>query len=185
MEDLLDRVIFFAFGAGVGFVLGYIVARLREIKTELDEVLYIEKQKPDAPKVVRDEKGEVKRPSMTSVGLVLVVVITVWAAFQTGKVNGELDNTITCSTQYNTHLGRALRTRDAAIRAGTQSEIDLWTKYAELYAIAKSNPKRIPALQDALNRAIRSHRENLIELQNTRESHPYPDPDILQNCKEN
>lgn len=181
--DLLDRIIFFAFGCGVGFALGFVVARLREIRDGVGEVLDIEKHKSDDPK--RDEQGEVKRPSATHIGLIFVLLITVWAAFMTGRVNGELDRTLTCLTQYNNHLGRSLASRDAAVQAGTQSEIDLWTKYGELYALAKSNPKKIPVVQEQLNRAIRDHRNDLMLTQRIRQQHPYPDPDILKNCKEN
>lgn len=188
--DLLDRLIFFTIGSGVGFILGFVVARLREIRDGVDEVLDIEKEKPDTRK--RDEQGGVKRPSLTTIGLALTLIVTAGAAFQTGRVNNELkhtnaqlEHTVTCITEYNVRQGRSLKSRDAAIKAGTQSEIDLWTTYARLYALATSDPKKIPIAQEALNRAIHDHRERLVELQAIRSRHPYPDPDILKNCKEN
>lgn len=186
--DLLDRLIFFVIGASIGFVLGYIVAHLREIKKGVGEVLDIEKNKPDSENgpASRDERGEIKRPHhIASVGLFLVLIVTAWAAIATGKVNSELDHTVTCLTQYNSHLGRSLSSRDMAVKAGTQSEIDLWTKYKKLYAIAKSDPKKIPVVQEKLNKAILEHRNDLIETQKIRQMNPYPDPDILKNCKEN
>lgn len=183
--DLLDRLIFFAIGAAIGFVLGYIVALIRTIRNEVGKVLD-ETQKPESDdESSRDERGEVKRPHATTVGLILVLIVTAWAAFATGKVNGELDRTLTCLTQYNSHLGRSLKSRDKAVQSGTQSEIDLWTKYGRLYDIAKSNPKKIPVVQEQLNKAIMDHRDDLIETQRIRQQHPYPDADILKNCKEN
>lgn len=178
--DLLDRLVFFAIGSAVGFVLGYIVACIRTIRNEVEKVLDIEQNKPD-----RDERGEFKRPTAANIGLIFVLLITAWAAFTTGKVNGELDRTLTCLTQYNSHLGHSLETRDMAVQSGTQSEIDLWTKYGRLYAIAKSDPKKIPVVQEQLNKAIMDHRDDLIETQQIRQQNPYPNPDILKNCKEN
>lgn len=186
--DLLDRLILFSAGGAIGFVLGYIVARLREIKNEVGKVLDIEQNKPDSETgpASRDERGEIKRPHhVATIALFCVLLVTAWAAIATGKVNSELDHTLTCLTKYNSDLGRSLSSRDAAVQSGTQSEIDLWTKYQKLYDIAKSNPKKIPVVQEKLNKAILEHRDDLIETQRIRQMNPYPDPDILKNCKEN
>ena len=163
MDPLLERLLYFGLGCGLGFIVGYIVSNVKK----------------------HNERGEIKRPKLASIGLAMVVGITVLAAFQTGHVNGELDHTTSCITQYNTRLGESLASRDAAIKAGTQAEIDLWSKYNRLYALAKSDPKQIPVAQEKLNKAIHKYVETLVHLQKTREQNPYPNPDILKDCKEN
>lgn len=173
--DLVERVIFLAIGGGIGFILGYIVALLRETKEEVHEVLDMEKHR-------HDERGAV---SLNTVAVVLVVLLTALAAFATAKVNSRLNETLSCITQYNVHQGQALNTRDRAIKRATNSEIALWTKYAKLYALAKSDPTKIPEAQEALNQAIMSHRAALVETQASRFDHPYPNPNVLQDCKEN
>lgn len=173
--DLIERVIFLAIGGGIGFILGYIVALLRETKEEVHEVLDMEKHR-------NDERGAV---SLNTVAVVLVVLLTAVAAFATAKVNSRLDETLSCITQYNVHQGEALNSRDKAIKAGTDSEIELWTKYGQLYAQAKKDPTKIPQAQEALNQAIMSHRDALEETQASRFRNPYPNPNVLQDCKEN
>lgn len=183
---LEDRILWMAVGCFVGFVLGYIVRARRDIKEIKRMVEHVDEVVTENPsKWERDEHGFMRFPVVSDVAILIVVVLTVWAAFSTAKVNGELNDTLSCITKYNTDQGDTLESRDSKIKAGTQSEIELWTKYGRLYQEAKTNPERIPALQETLNKAIMAHREDLIHLQEARESYPYPNPDIVENCKEN
>lgn len=186
--DLYERVVFLIIGGAVGFILGYIVARLREIKEEVDEVLSYEKRDHEGiDDENRGERGAVRLPSFGTVALILVLSLTVWASFQTARVNSELDRTLRCLTEYNTSLGEALRGRDDAIQSGTQSEIDLWTLYEDLYVEAqevKEDPVQLEKLQMELNKAIVKYRDDLIVLQKARQVRPYPEPDIAAECEE-
>lgn len=172
--ELSERFGWLILGGAVGFVLGYIVARLREIGEEVAKI-------DENTSYKRNESGF----AMTTLAVPVVVLITAFAAFASARVSNQLDHTVTCITQYNVHQGEALSSRDSAIKEGTQSEIDLWTKYAHLYAQAKSDPSKVPQAQEALSRAIMSHRDALIETQATRFQNPYPNPDVLKDCKEN
>jgi hypothetical protein len=81
MEELAERLTWMMLGGAVGFVLGYIVARLRDIKEELDEV-------DDTVKHLRskDESGILRaRPIVLDVVLVGVVCMVVWASFASQK----------------------------------------------------------------------------------------------------
>lgn len=184
--DYTDRILWLLLGCFIGFVLGYIVRSLQEIKEEVDEIIELEKDRLPNKKrsLKKDERGTMK-PRVSHLALFLVVGMSVWASFQTAYVNQQLKHTSECMTQYNTRLGLALSSRDSAIKAGTASEINLWTQYGQLYKQAKAHPKRLPALQEQLNDAITNHRVSLIELQETRYDNPYPDPDVLKECKEN
>lgn len=174
--NLVERAIFLAIGGGLGFILGYIVARLREIKEELDDVAEYQHK--------HDERGSFEW-SFVNIALLVVLVVVVVASFSSQRVSNKVDHSMTCITKYNVHQGEALGSRDRAIKAGTASEIALWTKYAELYALAKADPTKIPLAQEALNKAVLSHRDALVETQETRSEHPYPNPDVLKDCKEN
>lgn len=184
--DLSDRLSWLLLGMAIGFVLGVIVTRLRVIEKKVDVV------GDHIKKHTNDERGFMRHPVVADVLYFLVLLIVVWGAFSAQKATNEaqsaqrqLQRTVECIREYNTHLGESLSTRDSAIKAGTQSEIELWTKYAKLYALAKRDPSKIPQAQEALNRAIMSHRDALTETQTTRERNPYPDPDVLKSCKEN
>lgn len=168
----------FVVGCLIGCVLGYIVRALQEIKEEVDEVLDIERHK--------NEQGSLSLSWLTfnHVAILITVALTAFAAFSAQRASNTSEEVVTCTTQYNINQGEALHSRDAAVKDGTASEIKLWTRYAKLYAIAEKDPKRIPEVQKALNKAINSHRLALIDTQVTRSQHPYPDPDVLKDCKE-
>lgn len=175
--DLLERVILIAIGIGIGFVLGYITSQLRKIEEDVTEVLDIEHHK-------KDEQGSLRRPTVAQFGLFLVLVLTVWAAFQAGQTNANLDRTVTCVVDYNKDQGDALNGRDKANKDSTQSEIDLWTSYEKLYKLATTDPSKTEQVQEQLNDDIIKHRDELLKIQETRESNPYPDPDFVTTCKE-
>lgn len=178
MMGLDERATWLLLGCAIGFVLGYIVRSLRDIKEELDEVEDILK-KPE-----RGEKGFMRYPIVADIMLILVVSITAWAAFASQQASNDVRHVSECATQYNMRLGETLASRDKAIRAGADAEIRLWARYNKLYKIAKSNPSKIPVLQERLNEAINTYRKSLSEIQKTRETHPYPNPDILQSCSD-
>lgn len=179
---LSERLGWLLLGMIIGFVLGIIVARLRAIEEKVDAV--DEHVKETQRKVSPGSSGFMRQPLGTGMLYFLALLIVFWGTVAGQLALNRVDHTQMCIKQYNIHQGRALTTRDDAIKAGTQSEINLWTRYAELYAQAKKDPKKIPQAQEALNRAIMSHRDALQETQSTRDSNPYPDPDVLVNCAE-
>lgn len=183
---LEDRLVWMAVGCFIGFVLGYIVRSLRDIHEKVNHVdqFFPDGDSVESSKWDRNEGGFMRHPKIADIAMVLVIGLCVWAAFSTQKVNNHLNTVLTCITKYNSHEGTALESRDSKIKAGTQSEIELWGKYGKLYAEAKKDPSKIPALQETLNEAITAHRDDLIRLQQARDSYPYPDPDIVASCKE-
>lgn len=181
--DLLERAIWLSIGGVVGFVLGYIVRSLHEIKETVTEVDNIVKGQ-DSDARSKTEDGLLRRPLLLDFVLLIVVAFTVWASFQTAYVNNRLNNTIACITEQNVEYAKALSARDVAVSSGVQSEIDLWTTYERLYKIAKSNPKKIPVLQERLSKAIAKHKGRLEVTQERRHEYPYPRPNILLSCDE-
>jgi len=181
MMDLMDRLMWLLLGCLIGFVLGYIVRSLQDIKEKVDE---IDEVVTDAPsKWEPNERGFMRLPRFAELSLLLVIALTVWASFATARVNAQLNNTIDCITNYNVHQSTALKLRDKSIRAGTSSEIQLWTEYGKLYALAEKDPSTIPAAQKKLSQAVAAHRDSLTDIQSVREAYPYAQPDILKNCK--
>lgn len=179
MMELSERFGWLVFGMAIGFVLGFIVAQLRSIEKKVETVDEHFKQSKE------DERGFMRIPLVADVLYFLVLVIVVWSAIASQKTSNEVEVTQDCIKLYNERQAAVLKGRDEAIQAGTQSEIDLWVKYERLYKIAKEDPKKIPALQDALYKAIIKHRESLEELQSVRETFEYPPSDVIENCEEN
>lgn len=179
--DLWDRLVWLSIGCFIGFVLGYIVRSLHEIKEKVEHVDEIVNDVKSS-KWESEEGGFMRHPVAADIAVIVVVAITAWAAFSAGKVNAELQHTVSCVTKYNVREGKARQARDHSVEAGTASEIKLWTEYGKLYAQAEKDPSKIPALQDKLNSAIKAHRESLTNLQETRDDVPYPTPNVLENC---
>jgi PDZ domain-containing secreted protein len=175
--DLLERTVLVGVGIGIGFVLGYITSQLRKIEEEVTEVLDIEHHR-------KGEQGALRRPTVQQFALFIVVALSFWAAFQSGQASNDAENTIICVVEYNTAQGQALEGRDGAAKDATQSEIDLWTSYEKLYKIATEDPSKTEQVQEQLNNDIIKHRDELIEIQKTREANPYPDPELVKTCKE-
>lgn len=71
-----NRVGYLLLGMFIGFILGYVVRLLREIKEELDEM--IEHQDWDHK---RDESGFMRYPIAADLAVLVVVAITAYAAF--------------------------------------------------------------------------------------------------------
>lgn len=183
---LEDRLAWLAIGCFIGFVLGYIVRLAQDIKEKVEHVDgVVTDEHESSSKRERSERGSMRPPKLSAIGLLVVVLLSVYASFQTSLVNGQLKETINCITNYNAHQGRALNGRDGAVKSGTESEIKLWTEYASLYALATKDPSMIPKAQAKLNQAIAKHRQDLIDIQRKRGNYPYPPPNVLQNCKGN
>lgn len=182
--DLADRLLWMAVGGALGFVLGYIVRSLKDIRKRVEHMEDVVTNDEPAQGKHRGEDGFMQNRIVADVMVLLVVLLSVFASFQTAKVNSELEHTLDCISQYNSDYGGAIKSRDQAIKDGTQSEINLWLRYEGLYKQAQKDPKKIPALQEKLNKAIKNHRASLEKLQKTREAFPYPNPNILENCEE-
>ena len=79
--ELTERVLLFATGAFVGFIFGWMVASIRDIKEELDRV--------DTATTGEDhtivKKNRFRRLSITNLSLIVVVALVAYAAFVSGQ----------------------------------------------------------------------------------------------------
>lgn len=82
--DFSDRMEWLFLGCLIGFVVGYIVRSLREIKATVDEVDDIVKQN-------KDEHGALSWKTASNLSLFLVVALTVWAAFVSQKASNDVE----------------------------------------------------------------------------------------------
>jgi len=182
--DLAERVLLFCIGCGVGFILGFVVARLRTIEIKLDIVQTEVHEVDEIMKHNRDEDGSGRMPDFEHVMLILVLVIVVLAAFSTSRVNNRLDETVTCLTDYNTNQVEVLDARDDSVTRATDAEIALWKRYEALFVEAKTiPPDELPRLRNEINGAIITYRKQLERTQQTRAEYEYDDPDVYKDCE--
>lgn len=192
--ELVERLIFFMLGGGVGFIFGFVAAHLRVIEKKVDAVkkevhevdLIVKGEKKREDERDRNDEGAFRIPSATNVMLVVVLAITLFAAFSSAQNNNNLDRTVYCLTKYNESQGQALSTRDEAIHIAARAEIQLWGLYNRLYnegSLPNTSEERVQELQDTLAKAISDYRLTLIESQSVREAYEYEEPNFLSNCE--
>jgi hypothetical protein len=137
--DLLERAIFLAIGGGIGFILGYIVARLRDIKEEVDEVLMIEKEKHGMPtRRKKDEDGFMRIPVIADVAYLLALTLILLGLWGMNNIADDLQESTSCNTEYLKSQAEFLSVilaeppeTAANERAALQEYYDLLTAYAD------------------------------------------------------
>lgn len=83
-----EKVAWLALGCAIGFVFGYIVARLREIKDKEDTI----EAKVDSLKHNKDDETGAFRFSLTGLAVLLVVLLTAYAAFVSQKASNDVED---------------------------------------------------------------------------------------------
>ena len=200
--DLFERAIFFIIGAGVGFILGFIVARLREIKEELDEVDecvkhchldhdHIPTGKRNAR--VRDDRGFMRIPLLAEAMLLLVLGITVYAAFASQRASNQVEAsqeriaTVTqCNQVFLNETIEALNARTEFSTEQARSNVELQRSQSKFLAILLLVP---PASEERQADALAEYFDNLTEFvalstrtANTADNNPYPTVEELNSC---
>ncbi len=142
--DLFERTMFFAVGGGIGFVLGYIVARLHEIKEGIDEVVELEHaQKNDA----HDDKGSMRIPAGKDLALLLVVFLVVFASIASQRASNKVEETqsrltviSTCTMEFLSKTVSALNERTQYSQRQAEANVSLQKAQAEYLAIVLIDP---------------------------------------------
>jgi hypothetical protein len=80
-----DRLTLFLLGCFLGFVLGYLVRSLREIKESVDKI------KHDVGHEDRDERGYSTSDVFVHVSLVVVLILTAWASVASQLASNKLE----------------------------------------------------------------------------------------------
>ena len=142
--SLNDRLTYLILGCLIGFVVGYVVRSLRDIKEELDEVDDMVKDIDNKRK--RDERGIVRTVLAMRVSLALVVILTAFAAFQSQQASNstesqqkqmkiaqaQLEQVTQCNKTVLRQALVALNERTTYSEAQVNANVDLQTSFAEL-----------------------------------------------------
>ena len=145
-----DRLGFLLLGGAIGFILGYIVRSLREIKEELDEVDEIVKRRDHGG----NDRGAVSLRLVEQTALVVVLILVVYAAFasQVASNNSEkaqndlksqqefVARVSVCNKIYLSKALSALNERTTYSEAQVNSNVDLQTSFSKLLGILLHQP---------------------------------------------
>jgi len=114
--SLDERLLWLLVGCVIGFFLGYFVRTLREIKEELGDV--DERLKKEASPRKKNDRGSIRDTIVMELGLLLVVLITIYAAFSSQKASNEVHDqqkqqarVISCTNEYLVKTISALNER--------------------------------------------------------------------------
>lgn len=191
--SLEERVFCFILGASVGFILGYIVARLREIKEELDEVVDIERKHD------RDESGLFKTSAL-NLAVIFVVLITAWAAFSSQRATNNSRDTQTrvvetqmqvvrltlCNQEFLAKTILALNARTKYTISQTNANLDLQKSQQEFLTLIIQRPRVSEDLYShAAQKYLRALRDFIKISEKQKEavvSNPYPTNQEFSNC---
>lgn len=124
-----DRLTWLMLGVVIGFFAGYITRTLREIKEEIHEVDEIVKSEWHEK---HDEAGAISFPSWPNIALLIVIMATGFAAFQSQeaankvtstqdeliKTQNRLESVVSCNKEL---LGQALTILNARTRASEEA----------------------------------------------------------------
>jgi hypothetical protein len=186
--ELSERFGWMLLGMGVGFVLGYIVARLREIKEEVEEIDAIVKEVRK-----RDEGGYMHIPKVANALYLLVLAIVVWGAFSAQKASNEVESAqdriaqvTACNQEYLADIIETVNERTTYTAEQARLNIELQQSQSQFLGILLEDP---PPSDQRRSEALRSYFGALgdfIEInaraRDKAAANPYPTRQEYQSC---
>lgn len=185
-----DRLQFLLLGMAIGFVLGYLVRLVRDIKEELDEV----KEEIETG-VIQHHNGDdgYMKVSLSTVAILLVVGLTAWASFVSQKASNDvkdaqerIEQTAECHQQVLEEALVALNQRSTFTKASAKTNVQLQKSQRAFLTILLHRPPFSEAKRTA---AVRHYYRDLgtfldVAKKNTQKvsENPFPEPGEMQKC---
>lgn len=141
-----SRIELFLFGCVIGFIVGYIVRSLRDIRKKVNEVDEIVKKKQD--------RGAVSIEALKNLALFVVVILTVWAAWTSQKSSDKTQDTqikqkvtqnqlvkiTSCNQDFLAKTIAALNARTVYSQDQAKANVDLQSAQLKLLTLAFKKP---------------------------------------------
>lgn len=183
-----ERLSWWLLGCAIGFVVGYIVRSLRDIKEELNEVDEIVKKKWSS-----DEGGFMRMPILGDVALIFVICLTVWAAFASQKATNDVKaNTETikvmtiCNQEFLDKTIQALNERTRYSAEHANANVRLQRAQAEYLNLYLQEP---PTTSEEQREGLKRYFDALTDFVTVTakfttkvEQYPYPTNEELEDC---
>ena len=185
--DLVERAAMLILGGIIGFIAGYLVRSLREIK---DDVHDVKEELHEVDEIVKHklsgDDGFMAHRYVADVLMVVVLVIVAWSAFasqaatNTSKKNGD------CTMQYLDRTIVALNERTTYTQEQAEANVELQKAQAEFLALLLRRPpypeaKRTEAAQNYLQ-TLTDFATVSTKNVNAIAQNPYPTPEDFQSC---
>jgi ABC-type multidrug transport system fused ATPase/permease subunit len=124
--DLSDRLLYLVIGCAIGFTIGYIVRGLREIKEEVQEL-------DEHVKRDRNDAGYMRFPIVADIALLVVVCLTVYAAFASQKASNAVQDNQRCSEEFLADTIAALNVRTEYTASQTEANVAVQKAQADFF----------------------------------------------------
>lgn len=185
-----DRLQFLLLGMAIGFVLGYLVRLVRDIKEELDEVK--EEIEEVLPSRKNNNGGFIKIP-LRDIAILLVVGLTAWAAFVSQKASNDVENSqdrsklqTACTIAITGEALDALNQRSTFTKAAADANIELQQSQSDFFGLLLHQP---PFSETRRAEAAQQYFGDLQQFlvlakksSNKVSENPFPTVKDLQNC---
>lgn len=202
--DFDDRASWMFLGCLIGFALGYIVRALREIKSEVsvikEEVEEIKEEVDEIDEVVkakrdlrRSDDGFMHVRILRDVAVLIVVVLTAFAAFASQRASDSVKETqeqqtkfISCSNKYLAETIKALNERTRYAQETADTNVELQRAQKDFFSLILRKPPESEAVRsDAARAYLNALRDFLAVSRITAievEKNPYPTSYDLESC---
>ena len=190
--DFDDRLFYILIGGFIGFVAGYVVRTLQDIRDEMN-TLNREVRDPSLKGDVDD--GFLRYPIFANTLLFIVLAMTAFAAFASQKAandveaaQAKIENVTQCNHDILTETILALNERTTYTRNQSDANVDLQKAQADMLRVLLREPPRPELEQDeaaqAYFQALVKFLETVDDAEITSESTDYPTVGDLQSCSE-
>lgn len=185
-----ERLIYLLLGIGIGFILGYIVASIREIKEKVAEV---NEKVGGRQRREMNDHGFMRFPIIADFALVTVVMITVWAAFASQKASNEVKDTQDqlarvshCNYVVFGAFLAAVDDRNTTFKAALHSNVELQKSWYDFVKYQLHLPPYPEVAQRAKANKYADYLKSFLDLSEESEkkaaANPYPTKRELSNC---
>jgi hypothetical protein len=192
-----DRLQYLLLGMALGFVLGYLVRLVSEIKKELDEVDDIVKRElghpDDHASQNGNENGFITTSTLSKIMLLLVVGLTAYAAIVSQIASNDsqasqerVEIVSTCNLAVTTQALNSLNERSTFTKAQSNANIALQTDFAKFLNLLLHVPPFPEQEQLQASKDFQGSLNNFVTLSGkTKEkvaNNPFPTADDLRSC---
>lgn len=175
-------------GCVIGFILGYIVRSLREIKAKVDRV-----DKHVTEKAPRGDDGFTTPEWLKNIALLIVVAITAWSAFASQHNSNEIkkssddrDKIVACNQLYLTATIAALNARTTFTQQQSASNVELQKSLSNLVTLSLRTPPLGPdaarAVVEGFSAALKHFLDLSAKSADKVDKNPYPTPTAFLDC---
>lgn len=185
--DLNERILWLLFGMAIGFILGYIVRSLRDIKGEVDKIeTLIEKRQNES-----NEGGFTRNPIVLDIVLLFVIGLTAFAALSTQQVNNQFqadqaedEQDTQCTEKFLGDTIAALNQRTTFVQNQARTNIQLQRAQFIFFTTILKNPSNDQIEIDAFHNYIDAQRGFLEANEKLKDPsfNPYPTAQELSTC---